>query len=154
MAALQLEFPIASVAIPANTTKSVIQLKAATNQRAKILGFGLYTDGVTSNAVPLQVRIIKQTTAATGSAITAGLDESELTETVQTSALGTITVEGGGTVTPCRVISVPSFMGMYEAPQPAGQELIIPGGGYVSFEVNNPSGNPSVNVRGWVRVEE
>lgn len=150
MAALQFEVPIVSTALVAATPKTACQIAAPTNQRVKILGFGFYFDGVTSNATPVELRIQKQTTAGTGTAITVGDDEPELTETIQTVATGNFTVEPTpGQV--LRVPSIPAFMGMYEVPLPQGQEIIVAGGTRLGFTFNAPA---AVNVRGYVRCEE
>jgi hypothetical protein len=139
-----------STALVAATPKTAAQVLAPANQRVKVLGYGFYLDGVTSNAVPVELRIQRQSTAGTGTGITVGDDESELTETVQSTATGNFTVEPtAGQV--LRVISIPAFMGQYEVPLPAGQEIIIPGGGRLGFTFNAPAG---VNVRGYLKCEE
>jgi hypothetical protein len=150
MAGIIVEYPVTSTALLAATAKTVCQVTAPTNQRLKVIGFGFYTDGVAPTAVPVQLRILRQTTAGTGSAITAAIAEQGLTETVQSSALGNHSAEPtAGAV--LRVISIPVFMGQYEISLPAGQEIYIGGAGRLGFEMNAPA---AVNVRGFVRVEE
>jgi hypothetical protein len=150
MAALQFELAVPSIALTAATAKTVAQIKAPANQRVKILGFGFYFDGTTNTAVPVQLRILRQSTAGTMSGATPVADEPELTETIQSTCQTNATAEPTLSST-LRVISIPAYNGMYECPAAFGQEIIIGGGGYLGFEMNAPAG---VNVRGWIRAEE
>lgn len=154
MAGIQFEVPIASIPLAAATAKTCVQVKAAANQRVKILGYGFYFDGATSSSVPAQIRILRQSTAGTSlvsQAVTP--DESELTETIQsTCQVGSQTTQTEPTAgLVLRVISVPTYNGQYEVMLPYGQEIYVGGGGYLGFEINAPA---IVNVRGYLRCEE
>lgn len=53
------------VALSAATARTVIQLVGATTCKARILEFGVSFDGISGTAEPVQVRIIRQSTAGT-----------------------------------------------------------------------------------------
>src|SRR4051812_39530639 len=87
MAALRCRFVSGSVAASVGAAKTVVQLVAASNQRVKLTNLGVFLDGVASSAVPVQVRILRQTTAGTFSSTTNAptLAEKGLDETPQTN---------------------------------------------------------------------
>jgi len=150
MAALQARVTSGPVALAAGVAKTALQVIAPANQRVKVTNVGIYTDGVTSNAVPIQVRILRQTTAGTGTAATPVPVEKELTEAIQTTAAANFTAEPtAGDV--LDNLGVPAFMGQYEVFYPLGQEILVQGGGRLGFECNAPAG---VNVRVKVQFEE
>ncbi len=48
------------------TAKTIAQVVAATNQRTNVSGFSVSFAGNSGTAVPVKVRLLKQTTAGTG----------------------------------------------------------------------------------------
>jgi hypothetical protein len=150
LAALKFDIPIASVALVGATAKTLAQILMPTNQRGKVIGYGFFTDGVTSNAVPVNIKVQTQSTLGTGTTITDYLAEPELTETIQTTATGSYTVEPTpGTLR--RMLGVPAFMGQYEVTLPQGEELIVAGGTRLGFTATAAA---AVNVYGYIRMEE
>jgi hypothetical protein len=150
MAAIQVRTATGSVALTASTAKTALQIVAPSNQRLKLTNFSVSFDGTTNTATPVQVRVLRQTTAGTMSAATVVLVEKELSETIQSSAQYNATAEPtAGDV--LRQFTVPAFMGQYEVFYPYGQEILIQGGGRLGFECNAPA---NVNVRIDAQWEE
>lgn len=151
MASLQARAKSGPVACAAATAKTLLQLVAPTNQRVKITNISISSDGITPTAIPMRVRILRQTTAGTGgSAVTPVLVEPELTETIQTTALSAPTAEPtAGAV--LRDFVVPQYMGNYEFFLPMGQEWMIGGGGRIGIEI---TASASVNVSVEAQFEE
>ena len=154
MAALVSLVNLPSTPLAAGVAKTVLQLKAPTNQRLRILSIGLFCDGVTNSAVPVQIQYIRQSSPGTSlvSATPAPL-EAELTETVQTTAqVGSQTTQSEpGTTTVLQTFTIPAFMGQYEVIASPGQEIIVPGGGYFGIVAKAAA---AVNVYGFIRFEE
>lgn len=81
----------ANVAMVAATAKTILQILAPTNQRVKILNFGMAFDGASVTAVPVLVEIVRQSTAGTGgTAYTPKKLDDSLTETILSTALTNI----------------------------------------------------------------
>jgi hypothetical protein len=150
MAALQGHVSLPSTALTAATAKTIFRVKAATNQRARILGYGFFFDGTLNSAQPVQVRIGRITAdGAAPTALTINPNEDELTETFQTS-VATSTTEPTYAATVLKTITIHPQLG-YEYLAPLGQEIIVKGAGMLGFEVNAPA---TVNVRGYLMFEE
>lgn len=67
--------------------KTILQLIAASNHRVKNVYFTISFEGVTPTDAPIQVRILKQTTAGTSTgALTLVKDNAADDETIQTTA--------------------------------------------------------------------
>lgn len=136
------------VALVAATAKTVLQLVAPTNQRLRLRRWGVFFDGISSAAEPVQVRVLRQTTAGTMSSLTpvklvAG------PETVQATAQHSATAEPtGGDV--LDVLEVHPQAG-FDCLLPADLIIDVPGGGRIGIECTAPAG---VNVRAKVWFEE
>jgi len=149
MAAFQGVIQSAEVALTAATAKTVIQLVAAANQRVKILGWGVFFDGTSTTAEPVQVTLARQSTAGTTSALTPVKVDDSLAETLLTTARHTATAEPttGDVVD---VIEVHPQQG-YEKLYPLGQEIIVGGGDRLGIICTAPA---AVNVRAKMFFEE
>jgi hypothetical protein len=149
MAALQGQASLGMTPLVASTAKSVIRLKAPTNQRVKVLGYGFYFDGTSNSAQPVQIQIGRISADGTFTAETPLPNEPELTETFQTvvgiNASAEPTYSGY-----LKTWTVHPQLG-YEYLAPLGQEIIVNGGGMLGFVVNAPA---AVDVRGYVMFEE
>jgi hypothetical protein len=149
MAALQGQASLGMTPLVASTAKSVIRLKAPTNQRVKVLGYGFYFDGTSNSAQPVQIQIGRISADGTFTAETPLPNEPELTETFQTvvgiNASAEPTYSGY-----LKTWTIHPQLG-YEYLAPLGQEIIINGGGLLGFVVNAPA---AVDVRGYVMFEE
>jgi hypothetical protein len=139
----------AEIALSAATAKTILQLVAASNHRAKLLSWGVFFDGTSATAEPVQVRLLRQTSAGTMSALTPVKNDDSLAETLQTTAQHTATAEPtAGDV--LEAIEVHP-QGGYEKIYPLGQEPVIGGGDRIGIECTAPA---SVNVRASVTFEE
>ena len=149
MAAFQGQAVTAEIALTAATAKTVLQITAPTNHRGKILSWGVYFDGTSSSAEPVQVRLLRQTTAGTMSALTPTKADNSLSETLLFTAQHTATAEPtAGDLLEAKEVHP---QGGYEKIYSAGQEKIIGGGGRVGIECTAPAG---VNVRAEIHFEE
>jgi hypothetical protein len=140
----------AEVALSAATARTVVQLVAPSNHRLRILRLGFFFDGVSVTAEPVQVRLLRQTSAGTMTALTlTKLDDSiadTLQATAQHSATGTEPTAGD-------VIDVWECHPQqgFERDYPLGQEPIVGGGDRVGLEFTAPA---VVNVRAKIVYEE
>lgn len=136
------------IALTSATAKTVLQIVAPANQRLKIKGWGVFFDGVSSTAEPVQVRLLRQTTAGTMTALTP-VKLGAGSETIQATAQHTATAEptAGDVLDP---IEVHPQSG-YEKQIPPDQRWEVPGGGRVGIECTAPAG---VNVRAKIFFEE
>ena len=140
---------VAEEALAAATAETVIQLVAAANHRVKVLRWGVFFDGTSVTAEPVQVRLVRQTDAGTASALTPVKLDDSLAETLQTTAQQDFTAEptAGDVVD---VVEVHPQSG-YEVIYPLGQEVIIGGGDRLGIECTAPD---AVNVRAKIVFEE
>ena len=139
----------AEVALAAATAKTVMQLVAASNHRVRLLRWGVFFDGTSVTAEPVQVRLLRQTTAGTMSALTPVKKDDSIAETLQTTAQHTATVEPtAGDVLDVKEIHPQQG---YEYIAPLGQEYIIGGADRLGIECTAPA---VVNVRAVMEFEE
>lgn len=138
----------AEVALTAATAKTVLQIVAPANQRLKVKRWGVFFDGVNAAAEPAQVRLLRQTTAGTMSALTPTKQDTHA-ETVQSTAQHTATSEP----------TAGDVVDMVECHTQTGYEVILTqetyikvgGGGRLGIEITAPAG---VNVRAKMVYEE
>jgi hypothetical protein len=149
MAALQGQVSLASTSLVGSTAKTVIRVKAPTNQRAKILGYGFYFDGTSNSAQPVQIQIGRISADGTLSTATILPNEDELTETFQTS-IGLNASAEPTYSNYMKTLTVHPQLG-YEYLAPMGQEIIVKGGGMLGFVITAPA---AVDVRGYIMFEE
>lgn len=149
MAAFQGQASTAEVALTAATAKTVLQLVAAANHRVKILGWSASFDGISPTAEPVQVRMLRQTTAGTMTALTPTKRDDSIADTLLTTAQHTATVEptAGDLLEGLEVHPQSGYQIMY----PFGTEPIIGGGDRVGWELTAPA---NVNVRMTAIFEE
>jgi hypothetical protein len=136
------------VALAAATVKTVLQVVAPANQRLKIKEWGVSFDGVSVTGEPVQVELLRQTTAGTMTALTpvklvAG------SETVQATAQHTATAEPtAGDILDSQEVHP---QGGYGKIFPFNQEIEVPGGGRLGIRCTAPA---IVNVRAKIVFEE
>jgi hypothetical protein len=137
------------IALSAATAKTILQIVAPANHRLKVESWGVFFDGVSTTAEPVQVRLLRQTTAGTMSALTPVKLDDSIGETLQTTAQHTATAEPtAGDV--LDILEVHPQHG-YEIFYPLGQEVIVGGGDRLGIECTAPA---TVSVRGKIRYEE
>lgn len=138
----------AEIALAAATAKTVVQIVAPANQRLKVVSWGVFFDGTSPSAEPVQVRLLRQTTAGTMTALTP-VNQGVGSETIQSTAQHTATAEPtAGNVLRSREVHPQSG---YECIFPLGQEVLVPGGGRLGIECTAPG---TVNVRAEIVYEE
>jgi len=136
------------VALSAGVPKTVLQIVAAANHKVKVSSWGVFFDGTSPTAEPVQVVLMRQTTAGTMSAATP-VKKGTDAETLQTTAQYNATVEPtAGDI--LDVIEVHPQSG-YEKIFSFGDEIKIGGGGRLAIQCNAPAG---VNVRSKMEFEE
>jgi hypothetical protein len=138
----------AEVALSGATAKTVLQLVAASNHCVKIKSWGVFFDGISVTAEPVQVRLLRQSNAGTMSALTP-VERSNHGVTIQTTAQHSATAEPtAGNVLAVRECHPQSG---YQEIFPAGDEIIIGSDGRIGIECTAPA---SVNVRAEITFEE
>lgn len=138
----------AEVALSAATAKTVIQVTAPSNQRLRVKKWGVAFDGISTTAEPVQVRLLRQTTAGTMSSLTP-VKYSAGAETIQSTAQHTATVEPTASDV-LQPLEVHPQAG-YEMLVPFDQPLEMAGGTRLGIECTAPA---TVNVRAWFVWEE
>ena len=140
----------AEIALTAATAKTVLQLVAAANHRVKLQAWGVYFDGTSSSAEPVQVELKRQTTAGTMSALTPTKADDSIADTLLTTAQHTATGAEPTAGDLLKRVEVHP-QGGYEEQCPYGQEYIMGGGDRLGIVCTAPAG---VNVVAWTRFEE
>ena len=135
------------VALAAATAKTIVQLIAPTNYSLKIKEWGVYFDGISTTAEPVQVRLLKQTTAGTMSSLTPALRKGSAA--VQSTAQHTATVEP----TAAAVMAVREVhpQSGYQEKFAFGDEIELLSAERIGIECTAPA---IVNVRGEIVFEE
>jgi hypothetical protein len=151
MANNQFALEPAAVSCVASTAKTVVQAVAPTNQRVKLLGWGVAFDGVLTTGKPVAIRLLRQTTAGTMSALTP-VNTNGVSETIQSTAQHTASAEPtagnvlySGAVHPQQGILV-QF--------PYGAEYIMGGGTRLGIEITVAAAEATVNARPHMHCEE
>lgn len=141
--------PTAEVSCPAATAKTVLQVTAPANQRLRIIGFGVYFDGTSVSAEPVNVKLVRQSSAGTMSSVTPTKSDDSLPETIQSTA----SVDASAEPTTGDVIKFINIhpQSGYEMASGVKDEDWIKGGGRVGIIVTAPA---SVNVIPWIKCEE
>lgn len=155
MASLQYQAaPSAEIALAAATAKTVLQVAAPANQRVKLMAFGVYFDGVSTTAEPVQIELVRQTTAGTMTAITAATNEltkrdPSLAEAVQATAAKNATAEPTTTdIVEARECHPQQGLEVW---YPIDREVLIQGGGRLGLRITAPA---AVNCRPYMALEE
>jgi hypothetical protein len=135
-------------ALAAATAETIIQLVAASNHRIRVLGWGVFFDGTSATGEPVQVRLLRQTSAGTSSALTP-VANIPITETIQTTALQDFSAEPSASDVLDVIECHPQ--GGYEKWFPPGYEILVAGGARIGIECTAPA---IVNVRAKFFFEE
>ncbi|MGV1048219.1 MAG: hypothetical protein ACOYD4_06820 [Solirubrobacterales bacterium] len=148
MAGINAVAQTAEVALSAATVKTVMQVIAPTNQRLKLTEWSVSFDGISPTAEPVQVELLRQTTAGTVTGLTP-VKRSAGSETLQATASHTATAEPtAGDV--LEAIEVHP-QGGYAKVFPLGREIEVPGGTRIGIRCTAPA---TVNVRAVMAWEE
>lgn len=79
-------------ALAAATAETLVQVAAPSTRRLQVIKYGISFDGITADAVPVDVELLRQTTAGTASAFTPRKYE-EADPAALSSALSSFTAE-------------------------------------------------------------
>lgn len=135
------------IALVAATAKTVLQVVAPTNQRLALKSFSVTFDGVSATGEPVQVDLVRQTSAGTMTSATP-VREGVGSETLQTTAQKNASAEPTTTDVLRRYEVHPQ--GGYERVF-GDDELLIAGGGRLGLRCTAPA---NVNCVGHMTVEE
>ena len=149
MAGIRARAVTAEVALTTATARTVLQILAPTNQRVLVTSWGVFFDGVSVTAEPVVVVLEKQTTAGTGGSSLTPAKLSAGSETLQTSALHSITAEptSGDLIDRIEVHPQSGFQDNL----PHGREIPVLGGQRLGIKCTAPAG---VNVVAKLEFEE
>lgn len=116
----------------AGSAKTVLQVKAPANQRIKVKGWGIFFDGQTVTGAPIIVKLVRQSSTGSMTALTP-VKRGVAAETIQATAQHSATAEPtAGDI--LDVLEIHPQSG-YEVHFQKGNEIIIPGGGYLGIQV-------------------
>ena len=140
-------FTIQSAASNATTTstKTLAQVVAATNQRVKVKEISISFQGTNVTAAPIEVDILRQTTAGTMSANTPSKVNSSDSETLQTTAQENATAEPTAGAVLYTEFVHPQTGFLWQAP--FGGEFIVPGGTRLGVRVVTPGASVNFACR-------
>lgn len=158
MAGLPFIAESAEQALLAATVKSIIRVISPTNIRVKLLGWGVYFDGVSATEAPVEVRV------TTGSSSTAGTFATTLGAPDANGSIGPLDGSGGTIASTAYVGSSaePTVAGILDIAEvhPQGgftqmyeklKEPVIGGDSFIIIECTAPA---AVNVRAKLICEE
>ena len=139
----------AEVALVAATVKTVLQVVSPANHRVRLKRWKVAFDGVAATAEPVQVELLRQTTAGTMSALTPVGSDDSISEAIQSTAQHTATAEPtAGDILDSVEVHPQSG---YEVIYPDGWEKKIGGGDRMAIRCTAPA---NVNVRAQMDCEE
>jgi len=138
------------ILLTSGSAKTLVQIAAPSNHRVKVVRWGVFFDGVSVSAEPASIRLLRQTSSGTMSALTANPLDDSLSETLQTLAQYNATSEpSAGAVVD--TLEVHPQTG-YEIIYPLGQEVIVGGGDKLGIECTLNSNG--VNAKAKLIFEE
>lgn len=151
MAGLVLVLTTPEIALSAATAKTVLQVAAPAQQRLKLMRWGVFFDGISPSAEPVQVRLLRQTTAIGGTptAVTPTLTQAGSESPQATAAYSA----GGAEPSAGNVLDVKEVhpQSGWDYTFPLGQEIHVTGGTRLGIECTAPA---TVNVRAVMVYEE
>lgn len=149
MANLLFSAQISEQALSQDTVETLIQIVAPTNQRVKIVRWGVFFDGTQPRNEPVQIRVLRQLSSGTASSLSLVKLDDSLSETIRTTARYDFTSEPTGSSV-IESYNIHPQQGIY-VPYVLGQEIIISGGGRLGIDCNAPN---DVNARAFIIGEE
>jgi hypothetical protein len=127
-------------------TKTLVQFVPPANQRIVVNEWDVSFNGTSNTATPIEVDIVRQTSAGTSSALTIRKRNTSDSETVQSSALQTFTAEptDGGDVPLSEQVHPQTG---YTWQPGYGREVSIPGGGRLGLRLVTPGAGANATAR-------
>jgi len=138
----------AEIALAAATAKTLIQLVAASNRMVKVTGWAVFFDGTSATAEPVQIEVMRQTSAGTMSSLTP-VKTGAYSDTLQTSAQHSASSEPSAS----DVVAIAEChpQAGYEKVLPPDQYIWMAGGTRLGIKVTAPA---IVNARAVIYFEE
>ena len=149
MAGLRFTAGSPEVAIGASATKTILMVLTPTNQRAKVIEWGVYFDGVSAVAEPIIVELARATSAGTMNA-TGSVKVDTYPETVQSTVTASATVEP--TITDIIERKEVHPQSGYEKAYGLGDEVWVGGAGRIVIRIT--SNGAAVNAVPYLKMEE
>jgi hypothetical protein len=118
---------------------TILQVVAPSNHRVRIKSFEIGFKGAVTTDAPIQIRVLRQTTAGTGGTSVTPVNTDAKSETIQSAAQrGVFSAEP----TAGSVLWEGTCHPQWSTGKafPISQEFIVPGGGRIGLEANIPSG--------------
>lgn len=115
------------------SAKTLLQVVAASNHRILIKELSISFDGTNNAHAPIQVRVLRQTSAGTMSALTVVKGNDSDDETLQTTAQHTSTSEPTSGDVLATYFVHPQTGFLWQAP--FGRKIVVKGGGRIGVEV-------------------
>lgn len=131
-------------------TETILQILAPTNQRLRILEWGVSFQGTSTTAEPIQCELLRQTTAGTASGVTPVLNDDDIAQAIQTTAQGTFTAEPTSGDILQTVYVHPQTGFVY--PVPGINDIMVAGGGRLGIRVVSPGA--TVDATAYIKFEE
>lgn len=127
------------------STTTLIQIVAPTNQRLVVNELSVSFDGVSNTAKPIQVDVLRQSSAGTMSSLTPVKRNSSDSETIQSTAQHTSTGEPtAGNILMSEQVHPQTG---YTWQAPFGKEIIVPGGGRLGIRLVTPGAGADAFAR-------
>ena len=137
------------ISFVAATVKTILQIATPSNQRVRLLEWGIYFLGQSAADKPILVRLMRQGNAGTGTSITPVPTDEGISLAARTTALGGHSVEPtvGDVV---KIVEVHPQFG-YEYSEPVGKETIVGISSWLGIAVTAPA---VIDARAWAKFEE
>lgn len=137
-------------ALTAATAKTVLQIKAPTNQRVAVRQISVSFDGASNTAVPVIVKVVRQTTAGTtSSSATIKAKDNDISTAIQSTVLDGFSAEPTYGDQHWIAHIHPQTGAVYQLPLPG--EITLAGGGRLGVVCTAPA---NVNCLCSIEAEE
>lgn len=142
---------VSAVALTASTTKTLLQLVTGATRQLVVKEFGISFDGVDATKIPIQVDLLRQTTAGTSAALTLVLNDTTQPAAIST-ALQTFTAEPTASDVDWSEYLTPA--GGFDRVQfPLGEEIVVPVSARLGIRCIVPAGT-ACNATAYIRFAE
>lgn len=147
MAGIGFYMTAGEISLTATVAKTIIEITAGTNHRARIDSIGFFFDGTTVTNEPVVVELIRITTTGTGTSGTPQKLDPDNSEALQISFKYNLSVEPTG-ITVLKAWNIHPQSG-YEVILPLTRPIWLPGSDLIGIRCTAPNAvNVLVNVEG------